>query len=154
MKICVRNSDNICVFSGEKLAFKDRWLSITHDIFCTEINSDNSKIYEDVVLPSNYFDGLFTYIDEVFALTPEGTTIIEANNAKKKADEDKKAIKENQAKAQTLIDESDITVIRCGENDVKVPAEWKNYRKELRKIIKEENEVLVIPDMPAYPAGT
>lgn len=54
--------------------------------------------------------------------------------------------------AQTAIDASDLTMIRCVENGVTVPVAWQTYRASLRLIIKSGQGPL--PGRPAYPAGT
>lgn len=54
--------------------------------------------------------------------------------------------------AKAALDASDITVIRCLEHSVAVPAEWIAYRALLRATVN--NGAGPIPAMPAYPAGT
>jgi hypothetical protein len=54
--------------------------------------------------------------------------------------------------AQTLLDKSDVTLLRCVENGVAIPVEWVTYRKSLRAVIKGTSSV--ISDTPVYPAGT
>lgn len=64
---------------------------------------------------------------------------------------------EYQAKAQALLDKSDIVVLRCYEASVTVPAEWVTYRKDLRVIIAAESgdPTAALPTRPEkYPAGT
>ncbi len=56
------------------------------------------------------------------------------------------------AQAQTALDKSDITVLRCTENGIAVPADWATYRASLRTIVKNGSGTL--PVAPAYPAGT
>ena len=56
------------------------------------------------------------------------------------------------AQAQAALDKSDITILRCAENQVVVPAEWATYRKSLRAILASGTGA--IPPQPAFPAGT
>ncbi len=61
-----------------------------------------------------------------------------------------------QATAQAALDASDITMSRCVENAVTVPAEWATYRKALREIVgaASGDATAALPTKPAYPAGT
>jgi hypothetical protein len=61
-----------------------------------------------------------------------------------------------QASAKIALDASDVTVLRCYENDVAVPPAWATYRKELRAILSADSgdSTQPIPARPAYPAGT
>ncbi|MDA8232847.1 MAG: hypothetical protein M0006_16065, partial [Magnetospirillum sp.] len=61
-----------------------------------------------------------------------------------------------QAKAQALLAKSDITLLRCLETGVPVPAAWAVYRKSLRAIIGAAtgDPTQALPVLPAYPAGT
>lgn len=54
--------------------------------------------------------------------------------------------------SQQALDKSDITVARCAENNIAVPAEWAAYRVALRAIVK--NGSGDIPNPPNYPKGT
>jgi hypothetical protein len=54
--------------------------------------------------------------------------------------------------ARSLLAVSDITIVRCYEHAVPVPAEWQAYRTALRAIIAGTSTTL--PTKPAYPAGT
>lgn len=54
--------------------------------------------------------------------------------------------------AQASLTASDVTLIRCVEADVPVPAAWRAYRAALRAVIRGESDNL--PDRPAYPEGT
>ena len=58
--------------------------------------------------------------------------------------------------AQSLIDKSDVTLIRCVENGVAVPATWADYRKALRAIISAStgDTTKPLPTRPSFPAGT
>jgi hypothetical protein len=61
----------------------------------------------------------------------------------------------NQAAA--ALAESDKTVLRCGENQVDVPAAWATYRKALRAIVGATvvgDPTQPLPVKPAYPANT
>lgn len=61
-----------------------------------------------------------------------------------------------QAQAKRALQESDITVLRCYENGVFVPAAWTTYRKALRTICGASggDPTQPLPVKPAYPAGT
>lgn len=56
------------------------------------------------------------------------------------------------ADAQAALDASDMTMLRCVEADISVPAEWKNYRIALRDIMK--SGVGPLPKRPPFPTGT
>lgn len=63
---------------------------------------------------------------------------------------------QHQAQAQGALDASDITMIRCVEHGVTVPAEWASYRGALRAIVRAASgdPTQPLPSRPAYPAGT
>lgn len=48
---------------------------------------------------------------------------------------------------------SDLVVLRCVENGIKVPADWVVYRSSLRAIVSGA-ACSALPSKPAYPAGT
>ena len=57
--------------------------------------------------------------------------------------------------AKIALDASDVTMIRCVEAGVAVPAAWNSYRKELRAIATGKDATSTsLPTKPAYPAGT
>ncbi|MDE1906080.1 MAG: hypothetical protein KGH75_06465 [Rhodospirillales bacterium] len=58
--------------------------------------------------------------------------------------------------ARAALTESDLTVLRCYESAVAVPATWATYRKALRAIIAAStgDPTQAMPTKPAYPAGT
>lgn len=58
----------------------------------------------------------------------------------------------NKAAAAIALADSDITVLRCYENGVKVPADIVSYRKTLRSIVKGETTDTV-PEKPKAPKG-
>lgn len=64
--------------------------------------------------------------------------------------------KDYQRDAQSLLDKSDITILRCVENNVAVPSSWATYRANLRTIVssKTGDPSVALPLHPAYPAGT
>lgn len=56
--------------------------------------------------------------------------------------------------ALAALGKSDITVLRCVENAVPVPAAWRAYRKDLRAIVSETSPAKSLPVIPDYPEGT
>jgi len=56
--------------------------------------------------------------------------------------------------ARAALDASDVTVLRCYEHGIPLPAEWQSYRAALRPIAAGTSSATVLPAMPAYPAGT
>jgi hypothetical protein len=54
--------------------------------------------------------------------------------------------------ALAMLRDSDITVIRCMERGVPVPALWVQYRVELRAAVNGERSTL--PTTPDFPMGT
>jgi hypothetical protein len=65
------------------------------------------------------------------------------------AEADKKAVKEE---ARQLLAQSDITVLRCVEAGIDVPAAWKAWRAHLREVVASGSGP--IDEAPSYPAGT
>lgn len=61
-----------------------------------------------------------------------------------------------QSNAQAALTDSDLTILRCYENSVAVPAAWTTYRKALRAIISATSgdPTQPLPTKPTYPAGT
>lgn len=62
-----------------------------------------------------------------------------------------------QATAAAALAESDKTVLRCGENQIPVPADWATYRKALRAIVgatTPPTQIPALPTRPDYPPGT
>lgn len=60
-----------------------------------------------------------------------------------------------QGEAQVALNKSDVTLLRCVENGVAVPAEWAAYRNALRAIIRSEqgDHTSPLPTRPDYPQG-
>lgn len=58
--------------------------------------------------------------------------------------------------AKAALNDSDITVMRCYENAVALPAAWATYRKALRTIVgaASGDATQALPTKPAYPANT
>lgn len=63
---------------------------------------------------------------------------------------------EYRQQAQAALDSSDITILRCVENNVSVPETWASYRVALRAIVRATSgdPTAPLPTRPAYPAGT
>lgn len=63
---------------------------------------------------------------------------------------------QHQAVAQAALDASDITLLRCVEHGLNVPADWVAYRAALRAIVRagSGDSTQALPTRPAYPAGT
>jgi hypothetical protein len=61
-----------------------------------------------------------------------------------------------QAKAQALLDKTDIVCLRCYKAGVAYPADWQKYTADLRAIVsaKSGDPTAALPPSPAYPAGT
>ena len=60
-------------------------------------------------------------------------------------------------RAQGLLDQSDVTLLRCAEVGVAVPAAWAAYRKALRAIVSPvaiPDPAQPLPTRPDFPAGT
>ncbi|PMQ04150.1 hypothetical protein DyAD56_15795 [Dyella sp. AD56] len=55
--------------------------------------------------------------------------------------------------ARQALAESDLTVLRCYEKAISVPADWVAYRDALRAIVSGGNSTS-LPSMPAYPSGS
>jgi len=87
-----------------------------------------------------------TALDAVFVGYSEGTVAgtVEAAQAKTLL----------KGQAQAALDKSDITLLRCVENGVAIPAEWVTYRAALRPIAKGESQATELPEQPSYPEGT
>ncbi len=56
--------------------------------------------------------------------------------------------------AQTALDKSDVTAIRCWKAGVPFPAEWQSYCTSLRSIVSGSLSVMTLPTQPAYPPAT
>lgn len=56
------------------------------------------------------------------------------------------------SQAQTALDKSDVTLLRCLEQGVAIPAEWVTYRAALRQVV--QGTLSTLPAQPTYPAGT
>lgn len=54
--------------------------------------------------------------------------------------------------AQAALLQSDITVLRCYEAGLSLPAEWRTYRAALRAIVSAPDaSAMTLPVRPAYP---
>lgn len=58
--------------------------------------------------------------------------------------------------AQAALDCSDVTVLRCMENAIVIPADWVAYRVALRAIVSAAtgDATVALPAKPAYPVGS
>lgn len=56
--------------------------------------------------------------------------------------------------AQTALDRSDMTALRCFKAGVAFPSDWKAYVIALRAIVAGEPTSIALPTQPAFPAGT
>lgn len=57
--------------------------------------------------------------------------------------------------AQTALDKSDVTVVRCYSAAVAVPTAWQTYRSALRAIVNGGDTTSTsLPTVPSYPQGT
>jgi hypothetical protein len=56
--------------------------------------------------------------------------------------------------ARAALTASDITILRCYEHAVAVPADWAAYRAALRVLVSGPATTGPLPPMPAYPVGT
>lgn len=63
---------------------------------------------------------------------------------------------DRQQQAKVALSDSDLTMLRCFENGVTVPAEWATYRKALRAILgaSSGDATKPLPARPTYPQGT
>jgi hypothetical protein len=52
--------------------------------------------------------------------------------------------------AYQALTESDIVIIRCLEDNIAIPATWKQYRQALRDIISDKSPG-PLPTVPSYP---
>ncbi len=61
-----------------------------------------------------------------------------------------------QQEAMSELNKSDITVLRCYEDSISVPKEWKDYRKSLREIVSsaDGDPMQLFPVKPASPQGS
>lgn len=85
-----------------------------------------------------------------------GVVVIVAPAAPTLAEQQAAAWVSYQAQAMAAIDKSDLTILRCAENAITVPAAWATYRAALRAIISAAtgDPTKPLPTHPAYPAGT
>ncbi len=89
------------------------------------------------------------------ALDPSGTPFAKWNGSAWVTDTDAQsaaAAAALKASAQTALDKSDTTAIRCVKAGVDFPADWQTYVLALRAIIAGGPGP--VPSHPAYPAGT
>lgn len=155
MKICVRKIDNIVAFVGNDIELTDDAIE-TNNVICYDYNNENAEIIDikDTPLPQDFLCDCYTYINGVFALTPDGQSKIDAQAIQVQAKAKAIAIAANQTKAQQLLDDTDLTIIRCAESGIAVPEVWRAYRADLRAIRAEAVNVLDFPVMPEYPEGS
>lgn len=96
-------------------------------------------------------DGTLTFFDDTPAAVIGGVESVYAAH-----DPAKPSWGAYQQQAKAALCESDITMLRCVENGVTIPAAWQTYRKALRSIIgaASGDATQPLPPKPAYPAGT
>ena len=114
---------------------------------------------DDVIVKSA--DGVFSFADSRGISLSVPTTLqpytqpqLTAEQIATEKAENAWALLQGQAKA--ALDQADITILRCYENNVAVPAGWATYRKDLRAIISARtgDATQPLPEKPAYPVGT
>jgi hypothetical protein len=89
------------------------------------------------------------------AVTPQQVSAVEAVYAA--YDPTAPSWSVHQAAAAMALTESDKTVLRCGENQLPVPADWASYRKALRAIVGATvpgDPTQPLPARPEFPTGT
>ena len=101
------------------------------------------------------FDAASQTVDQVLAL--DGSTVVQswtvrAMTTDEQAAYNAAAAASLKAQAQSALDKSDVTMIRCVEHGVAVPTEWATYRSALRSIVSTGAGSM--PTRPNYPAGT
>lgn len=112
-------------------------------------------------IPSDAIDITFSQHRELLAGQAAGQRIVPgAHGAPQLVDQPPPSVEQrwavHQFQAQAALDASDITMIRCVEHGVAVPAEWATYRGALRAIVRATSgdPTQPLPSRPAYPAGT
>jgi hypothetical protein len=99
----------------------------------------------------------FVWTGDVSAVSPEpqvGWTAAETGGAWTFTTPPAPSAPDTRIAAKLALDLSDITMIRCFEHSVAVPAAWTAYRATLRAIVSGTSTTAPLPAMPAYPAGT
>jgi hypothetical protein len=105
---------------------------------------------------SECFNPALVWVD-VTSVTPEpkpGWTATETAGAWTFAAPPAPPPPDTRAAAQIALDKSDVTVGRCYEHGVAVPADWVTYRAALRAHVSGGPTTVALPVAPAYPAGT
>ena len=69
---------------------------------------------------------------------------------REKTSEEKKAALKSQA--ISLLNQTDMTILRCVEAGIDVPQVWYTYRNDLRDVVRGNTDT--IPEQPSYPEGT
>jgi len=118
----------------------------------------NDKIAELTRIdPTNRFhkDWVWVRVDEINPMPAVGDIAKKTGEVwafSKPQPDPEHVVKQIAAEARALIVATDKTVLRCIENNVIVPEDWKYYRKQLRLVIT--NKLTSLPKRPDYPAGS
>ena len=114
------------------------------------------KYYKDANLNIHALeseDFLYLLPPECIEITEEEFMVITEEKNSPTADQ---LWSEYKAKAQLLLDATDLVALRCWKAGVPYPTEWLIYTNKLRDIVRSTsgNPCNTFPDIPAYPAGT
>ncbi|MCE5211862.1 MAG: tail fiber assembly protein [Deltaproteobacteria bacterium] len=139
---------------------KDDWLYFEDhrgETIYSKSDATSKVITEIGVIPNGYTSSVpcaFPIWDEKVAIWIEDS---ETRTSKEAADQSAEQERQKillKTAAQLSLDKSDITLLRCFENSIVVPEEWRQYRIDLRAIVSEISKVAELPARPEYPKGT